>query len=86
MNDSKLKRFRDYANHYQGSDAALLMEHIDLQAEQIATLKTALVCERSLSIQTNPNRTIDVPYVIADKVATSQLAQEMPDIFGEETK
>jgi hypothetical protein len=29
MNDAELKRFRDYANHYKGSDVDLLVEHID---------------------------------------------------------
>jgi hypothetical protein len=32
MNSEDLKRFRDYANHYQGSDVAMLMEHIDTRA------------------------------------------------------
>jgi len=36
MTEEELKRFRDYANHYQGSDVFFLMEHIDEQASQIA--------------------------------------------------
>jgi hypothetical protein len=47
MNDEDLKRFRDYANHYQGSDVAMLMEHIDAQDKQITLLKAALISERA---------------------------------------
>jgi hypothetical protein len=38
MRDEELKRFRDYANHYKGSDVDLLVEHIDAQDKQIAAL------------------------------------------------
>ena len=44
MKEEELKRFRDYANHYQGSDVFFLMEHIDEQAKQIAKLTEETDC------------------------------------------
>lgn len=35
MNADELKRLRDYASHYQGSDVSLLVELIDEQAKQL---------------------------------------------------
>lgn len=59
---------------------------IKTQANQIATLKVALIQERSCAIKENPNRTIEHSFERSTRLATLQLAQEYPEIFVEEKK
>lgn len=40
MSPEELKRLRDYANHYQGSDVYFLITHIDEQEERITLLES----------------------------------------------
>ena len=81
MTEEELKRFRDYASHYQGSDVFFLMKHIDGQAKQIATLKAALLEHELENIDPSLPSLED-----AIEIATSQLAQEYPEIAWEEKK
>ena len=83
MTEEELKRFRDYANHYQGSDVFLLMNHIDEQASQIVTLKTALLKDRFWLIWKG-GECASVEKATAK--AEHQLATEYPDIVWEERK
>lgn len=56
-----------------------LLAHVDEQASQIATLKAALIDEKSMSVdwQYGEKRS-------RTDIAKEQLAQEYPDIFKEE--
>jgi hypothetical protein len=81
MTEEELKRFRDYASHYQGSDVFFLMKHIDGQADQIATLKAIVRLDRLEYIDPS------LPDLgSAEDVVDKQLAQEYPEIFAEENK
>jgi hypothetical protein len=62
-----------------GCNRSKMLEHIDSQAVQIATLKTALIQERAANLT----------HIETDSrvlFAMGQLAREMPDIFKEDMK
>jgi hypothetical protein len=64
-----------------------LLEHIDSQASQIATLKAALVQERKDKMQLDASRFgMGIPEETAMDRAKEQLARDMPWINWEETK
>ena len=81
MKEEELKRFRDYANHYQGSDVFFLMEHINEQAKRIATMKAICTKERFWQIwKAGECQTVER----ATQKAKDQLAKEYPEINWDE--
>jgi chromosome segregation ATPase len=64
MTEEKLKRFRDYANHYQGSDVYFLIEYIDrltfdLDLKRAQHVNQAHVIESYLGMLTDFNEIIE---------------------------
>jgi hypothetical protein len=91
MTNEEFKRFRDirdYASHYQESDVAVLVEHIDDQAKQITVLKAACIHSEAKGMMLQHNewsRDIkDLSNFLED--AKKQLARAMPDIFRDDVK
>jgi hypothetical protein len=98
MTEEELKRFRDYASHYQGSDVFFLMKHIDGQANQIAVLKATIMSDRTELVLYSPDFIVwryqnDIGRIESqddwkpiEAEAKRQLAQEYPEIAWEEKK
>jgi hypothetical protein len=64
-----------------------LLEHIDSQASQIATLKAACIQERKDKMQLDASRFgMGIPEETAMDRAKEQLARDMPDIFKEDVE
>ena len=87
-NIAELKRIvADWQNsHYQINERiviAELLEHIDAQAGQIATLKAALICERAYICSANVIETMPM-YSGFIGMAKDQLVKEYPEINWKE--